>query len=123
MPGEFYTERDIEDLIRSGHTSLQLKEGDRLTDLARERARQGGLRLAGPHESSSQVARQASAVRYAQESKAKSKSKRAAPAADVAGTDLHQRIKSSVRAKVGASVDEQLLDRIISRVLDQMGLS
>ena len=123
MAGEFYTERDIEDLIRGGQSSLQLQEGDRLTDLARERARKGGLRLLGPHEASSQVARQAASVRYAQESKSKPKSRKTGSNKRPATGDLHQRIKSSVKAKLGGSVDEQMLDRIISRVLDQMGLS
>ena len=122
MAGEFYTERDIEDLVRSGKTSLNLRPGDRLTDLARERARARGLRLEGTHEASSQVARQAAAVRYAQESSTRSPQSKARPQGQPASGNLHQRIKRSVMAKVGDSVDEQLLDGIISRVLDQMGL-
>lgn len=123
MHGEFYTERDIEDLIRAGHSSLQLNQGDRLTDLARERARKGGLQLLGPHEASSQVARQAAAVRYAQESAPTKSALVTSKATQQQSGQLHQRIKKAVIAKLGNSADPDLLDRIISRVLDQMGMN
>jgi hypothetical protein len=123
MNGTFYTERDIEDLLRAGHTSLQLRQGDRMTDLARERARKGGLELRGPHESSSQVARQAASVRYAQETASDEPAASPNPGSSKPQNELHQRIKKSVIAKLGQSAEPELLDRIISRVLDQMGLS
>ncbi|MFP3853223.1 MAG: hypothetical protein ACLFWD_02895 [Anaerolineales bacterium] len=124
MRGEFYTERDIEDMIRKGQTSLQLGEQDRITDLARERAEKDGLQLLGPHESSSQVARQAASVRYAQQPEPQtSKLKPPAKPVSQGHGDLHQRIKGSVMAKLGDSVDPKLLDVVIRRVLDQLGLA
>lgn len=119
MRGEFYTELDIADLIKQGRNSLQLNEGDRLTDLARDLANKEGLKLLGPHESSSQVARQAASVRYAQESNSNQSS---SPNNSSNSGKLHQRIKGAVITKLGGSVDPVLLDRVIRRVLDQMGL-
>ena len=45
MPKTFYTERDIEDMVRSGVTSLIVDEDVALTDLAYEKARKLGMEL------------------------------------------------------------------------------
>jgi len=45
MPKQFFTERDIHDLYRSGVTSLEVTPDTVLTDLAYEKARQLGLTL------------------------------------------------------------------------------
>src|SRR5574338_974844 len=45
MPKEFYTERDIEDMVRRGVLSLELNENVVLTDLAYEKANRLGMKL------------------------------------------------------------------------------
>lgn len=119
MRGEFYTERDIVDLVRQGHRQLRLGANDRMTDLARERARKEGLALVGEWEVPEQAAREAAAVRYAQ-----AQGKPAAGSTSSAEKgDLHQRVRKAVISRLGTTVDEAMLDRVIGRVLDQLGLS
>jgi hypothetical protein len=45
MPKTFYTERDIEDLVKQGVKSLIVDDDVVLTDLAYEKARRLGLEL------------------------------------------------------------------------------
>src|SRR5512133_207146 len=45
MPKEFYTERDIEDMVKRGVLSLEINDGVVLTDLAYEKANRLGMRL------------------------------------------------------------------------------
>ena len=49
IPKTFYTEHDIEDLVRRGIMSLALNDHIVLTDLAYEKARQLGMSLVSPH--------------------------------------------------------------------------
>jgi hypothetical protein len=119
MRGEFYTERDIVDLVRQGTRQLKLHEGDRMTDLARERARKEGVQLLGAAEIPEQAAREAAAVRYAQDRGTGEK-----PAdGRAADGEIHQRVRKAVIGHLGGSVDGAMLDRVIGRVLDQLGLS
>ncbi len=48
MPKEFFTEKDIEDLVRRGVTSLEVTENVVLTELAYEKANRLGFRLVHP---------------------------------------------------------------------------
>ncbi len=45
MPKEFYTEKDIEDLVKRGIFSLEVNDNVVLTDLAYEKANKLGMRL------------------------------------------------------------------------------
>src|SRR5690242_6006933 len=45
MPKKFYTERDIEDMVKRGIRSLVVSENVVLTDLAYERANRLGMQL------------------------------------------------------------------------------
>ncbi|MGA9531135.1 MAG: hypothetical protein WBR18_00290 [Anaerolineales bacterium] len=119
MRGEFYTERDIVDLVRRGQRQLRLHEGDRMTDVARERAQKEGLQLVGEWKVPEQAAREAAAVRYAQVQA--STPSRETNTSNRGG--VHQRVRQAVIDRLGTSVDEALLDRVIARVLDQLGLS
>ena len=47
MPKEFYTERDIEDLVKRGVLSLDVNDNCVLTDLAYEKANRLGMKLTG----------------------------------------------------------------------------
>lgn len=119
MRGEFYTERDIVDLVRSGARQLEMKPGDRMTDLARDRANKEGLLIVGAYEPPFQAARLASAVRYSQEQAAPS-----LPANEGAKDQgsIEARVSKAVKARLGGQVDTVLLDRVIRRVLEQVGL-
>ena len=45
MPKEFYTERDIEDMVKRGILSLEINDNVVLTDLAYEKANRLGMQL------------------------------------------------------------------------------
>jgi hypothetical protein len=92
MAKTFYTERDIQDLVARGVTSLEVNDNVVLTDLARDEALKHGLRL--------------------------EKSKPAAPAPALDDTDeLIHRVKAAVLARLGEQVDAALLDSVVKRVI------
>jgi len=123
MPKEFYTENDIEDLVKRGVLSLDINDDCVLTDLAYEKANRLGMKLlrskpdnppgapVRPYISEKAVARPAMAAAIA-----------AAPPLPAAQADLPGTIRSAVVAKLGAQVDPALLDTIIERVLKSTGL-
>ena len=90
MPKTFYTERDIQDLLDRGVTTLELNDDVVLTDLAREMAIKHGIRL----------------TRVS-----------AAHPEDVATAELIHRVKAAVIARLGDQVDAQLLDRVVTKVI------
>ncbi len=126
MPKEFYTEKDIEDLVKRGVMSLNVTEDIVLTELAYEKANRLGLKLIRSQADNPPAA----PVRpYLSEKVAG----RAAPAAAAfvapsasaapsARGDLRGRIRSAVIAKLGTQVDATLLDTIIERVLNSTGM-
>jgi len=131
MPKKFFSERDIEDLVNRGTLSLEIDDQVVLTDLAYEKAQRLGLKLVnkGP------VAPPASPVRpylseitpVNPEKKTPEIEKKATeigvipPAEPTQPTDLAQRIRSSVIARLGTQIEPQLLDGIITRVLRSTG--
>ncbi|MEN6524008.1 MAG: hypothetical protein ABFD14_09830 [Anaerolineaceae bacterium] len=136
MPKEFYTERDIEDMVKRGILSLELSDGVVLTDLAYEKANKLGMRLvqqkpytppAAPirpylaQQSSQPVAAVIPSI-----SPSFQQTTRPEPQAVVPpqpdGAALHQRIRDAVIARLGNQVDPKLLDVIITRVLQNTGV-
>ena len=123
MPKEFYTEKDIEDLVRRGVLSLDVNENCVLTDLAYEKAKRLGMQLVRakpdnppaapvrPYISEKAAARPAVAAAVM-----------TAPPVAASHGELPGRIRSAVLAKVGTSVEPALLDSIIERVLKSTGL-
>jgi hypothetical protein len=90
MPKTFYTERDIEDLLARGVTSLEVSDDVVLTELAREAAMKRGLRLVrsnGQHPE------------------------------DGPDAELIHRVKAAVIARLGDQVDARLLDAVVTRVV------
>jgi hypothetical protein len=90
MAKTFYTERDIQDLIARGITSLEVNDDVVLTDLAREVAMKHGFQLIranGRHRE------------------------------DAADAELIHRVKAAVIARLGEQVDAQLLDAVVTRVI------
>ncbi len=110
MPKIFYTERDIEDLVKGGTISLQLSDDVVLTELAYEKAQRLGLTLVAAN------AKPPAAPERPYISKIVPPIP--APAAKPVQADLHLRIKEAVLARLGGQVEPALLDSIISRVLE-----
>jgi hypothetical protein len=130
MPRKFYTERDIEDLVNNGQTTLEVNEDVTLTELAYEKARRLNMTL-----------RQANAKNpsaperpYLSSQTGSSFSKGAAagkpcncqdtcqnPRPAMTG-DLKERIRSAVLQRLGGRVDPATLDKIIERVLSSTGI-
>ena len=134
MPKTFYTDKDIEELHSKGIKSLRVTDDVALTDLAYEKARRLEIQIvsdvdvppAAPvrpylsdmkpvHASRKPVtASVSSAVSQPALTPALSQRER--------GTDVEQRIRSAVIAKLGNQVDAKLLDNIIHRVVKATGL-
>ena len=118
MAKQFYTERDLEDMAARGEFSLTVNDDVVLTELAFEKAEKLGVQLVHPH-----PLPPAAPVRpYLSEEVKPSKVQAIAlPAGDE--NDLRQRIRTAVKAKLGDQVDDTLLETIISRVLNNVGVS
>jgi hypothetical protein len=101
----FYTERDIEDMFRSGLTRLEVHDDVVLTDLAREKAIALGIAL---------VARdQPPATPPAP-------SVSPPPTGPANPSDLVGRIRANVIARLGTNDYNDLIDRIIPQVLARL---
>jgi len=135
MPKKFYTEKDIEDLFRSGVKSLEVCDDVVLTELAYEKARRLGFQLVTDRAD----APPAASVRPYLSEKNPVQSKPVAASVSQAesqpaltpalsqrergnGSDIETRIRSAVIAKLGNQVDAKLLDNIIHRVVKATGL-
>lgn len=114
--GQFYTERDIIDMVRAGVRSLSLVEDDRITDVARERALKEGMHLDRPP---------SEAAKRPEYHVPGGKGSSARPTATGAGSDradVETRVKAAVVARLGDAVDPRLVQDIVHRVLDQLGV-
>lgn len=123
MPKEFYTEKDIEDLVKRGVMSLDVNDNCVLTELAYEKANRLGMKLVRAQPDNPPAA----PVRpYLSEKVAARPAVAAAsmptPAVPATQGELPARIRSAVLAKIGTPVDSVMLDRIIERVLKSTGL-
>ncbi len=124
MPKEFFTEKDIEDLVNRGVHELIVNDDIYLTVLAYEKAKELGLTLnkqgindpsvpVRPYLSSS--ASQRTNHSYS----AGSPSQRIHSSNQI---DLSNRIRTAVKQKLGDQIDSVLLDQIIERVLHSTGV-
>ena len=119
MPKNFYTERDIEDMAARGQYSLTVSDDVVLTELAFEKAERLGVKLIQPHQTPP-----AAPIRpYLSEPvKPAETCKTCSTPTDDRNPDLRERIRSAVQAKLGDQVDPTLLDTIITRVLNNVGV-
>jgi hypothetical protein len=116
MPKEFYTERDIEDMVKRGVLSLRVDDDVVLTELAYEKAQRLGMQLVREQP----VEPPAAPIRpYLSE--ARKPAEPPAPPAPAADADLARRIREAVITHLGSQVDPTLLDVIIQRVLKSTG--
>jgi hypothetical protein len=127
MPKIFYTERDIEDLAKRGVHMLDVNDEVVLTELAYEQAERLGVKLLRPN-----MVPPAAPVRpyIAKEQQSASMTVKPAPSCGVAkecgcssspSSELKDRVRNAVIAKLGSQVDNTLLDSIITRVLGNLG--
>jgi hypothetical protein len=128
MSKEFYTEKDIEDLVKRGVMSLEVNDDVVLTELAYEKAGRLGLQL---QRGGADVPPAAPVRPYLSQKKsplaaassAGPTSRAPAPGpASQPESDLPARIRAAVLAKLGSEVDPALLDVIIQRVLKSTGV-
>ena len=126
----FYTERDIEDMVQRGIRSLLVTDDVVLTELAYERAKRLGLAL----DKENVTAPSAPVRPYISEPKVKAMLSNSKPCdknstcASVAvnvesGTNtIKERVRNAVKARFGEKIDDKLLEAIIQRVLNSVGV-
>ncbi len=138
MPKEFYTDRDIEDMVKRGIQTLAVSDSVVLTDQAYEKARQLGMQIVRekqenppgapirPYLSQMTQPRQAPQQTPLKEAPPAQPSQLAedgaVPAPQPGGADLRGRIHQVVMARLGSQVDPALLDVIITRVFQSTGI-
>ena len=131
---KFYTEKDIDELFRSGVRSLRVDDTTALTDLAFEKAKQLGLQLLSDDARPPAIANVPIRPYLSDASpRAKPKVDSVSPAVTQPApatarsqnemvSDVAHRIRSSVIARLGNQMDAKLLDVIIQRVLKSTGV-
>ena len=118
MGKEFYTERDIEDMVKRGERSIIVHDDVVLTDLAYEKAKRLGVVLVQPDD-----APPAAPVRpYMNKPVSAFKSNNSDPSHTPKIDMIRKNVKSAVRAKLGSQVSDAVLDRIIDRVASELGI-
>lgn len=139
MPKEFYTEKDIEDMVKRGILSLEISDNVSLTDLAYEKANRLGVKLVQEKPDNPPAApvrpyvSQQTILSLPQTSLSLPQTPKSSPVpalqtekvdSSLRSTDgdLHQRIRGAVIARLGNQVDSALLDVIIQRVLNSTGV-
>ncbi len=120
----FITERDIEDMARRGELSLTMTDNVVLTELAFEKAEKLGVVLLQPHQLppaapirpylSEPVSPQAPLIQQT----------RLQCSASTTSDEevLRQRVRDAVKEKLGNQIDPVLLETIITRVLNNVGI-
>lgn len=116
MAKTFYTEYDIEDMVKRGTHALTLTDDTVLTDLAFERASKLGLKLIRDNQ------KPPSAPVRPYISQPRQPSAQSSPTTMGSSGDIRQRVRDAVIARLGGEVDAKLLDTIIQRVLDNVGI-
>ena len=107
----FYTENDIDEMKRRGITSLDITDNVVITDLALERAMKYDMKINRADSGSAPKATLSSSVNLVA----------AYPRAEsTVDSDLKQKIKSAVLAKLDGQVDAAILEAVISRVVSSL---
>ena len=132
MPKTFYTERDIEDLAKRGVLSLVEDDDVVLTDIARDKAIRLGIEILRDHDKPPSaperpyitkiVSPSASSPGQAIYNQASPTIAPPISSRAVCNYDLHKQVHAAVVARLGDSVDQKLLDTIIGRVLQNIGI-
>ena len=121
MAKTFYTDKDIEEMHRNGIKSLRVTDDVALTDLAYEKARRLDIQIV----SDSDTPPAAPVRPYLSDMKPRPTQPKVDSVSQASAspqTDVAQRIRSAIIAKLGDQVDAKLLDNIIQRVVKATGL-
>lgn len=123
MPKQFYTERDMDDLAKRGVQSLEVTDQVVLTQLAYERANQLGIQLVQDQPDNLPGA----PLRPYLSKMPMTLSKLVAapvqpPPASPTASPLHDRILKAVHARLGDQIEADMLENIIQRVLNSLGM-
>jgi len=110
MPKTFITERDIDDLMARGITSIDVTDDLVLTDLAVERAFRLGITLKRVEASAPPQAVFSQSVNLVA----------AFPRESSSDAELVQKIKTLVLARLDGQVDTAILDAVVARVVAAM---
>lgn len=130
MPKTFYTEKDIEDLYRSGTTSLVVDDTVVVTDLGREKALKLSFELIRAHDQPSSGPVRPYITKNTSPSAAPPAAHIASPTpaqkataapAPVVKASMEKRVQQAVQSRLGDSVDPRLLETIIRRVMKNIG--
>ena len=128
MARKFYTEDDIEDMVKNGVTSLEINDCVTLTELAYEKAKRLGLTLiqADAKNPSAPIRpylsqQQSSAVSPTEPKPCNCQGECQNPKPAISA-EVKERIRSAVLNRLGGQVDVAMLDRIIERVLSSTGV-
>ena len=148
MPKTFYTDRDIEDLAKRGVISLLEDDDVVLTDLARDKAMRLGIELVREHERPPSAPERPYITKLTSPSATFDDATRRdrpvgperpyiteltspsaedpdaeAPSPGMSSSgELHDNVRAEVISRLGDAVDPQLLDTIIRRVLQNVGV-
>ena len=128
MPKEILTDKDMEELHHKGIQSLRVNDNVLLTDLAYEKAKRLGIQLVFEHADNPPAApvrpylldKQPPQIKPATVPGSQSGSPPTPPQSST--TQIENRIRSAVIARLGNRVDTKLLDNIIHRVVKATGL-
>ncbi len=130
MPKTFYTERDIEDLAKRGVISLVEDDDVVLTDLARDKAMRLGIEIIHEFDQPPSAPQRPYITKLTSPSATSpggggtSKTSSSTQASSSGSSeDLYQSVRAEVIARLGDAVDPQLLDTIIRRVLQNVGVN
>jgi hypothetical protein len=130
MAKVFYTERDIEDMVQRGVRSLLVTDDVVLTELAYERAKRLGLAL----DKENVTAPSAPVRPYISETIVKPMLTSSKPCeknntcasvavqADTNASTIKERVRNAVKVRFGEKIDDNLLEAIIQRVLNSVGV-
>ncbi|GAB4580258.1 MAG: hypothetical protein Fur0022_29970 [Anaerolineales bacterium] len=118
MPKTFYTERDIEDLARRGVMSIHVTDDVVLTEIAREKAERLGVALIRAVDTPPSAPVRPYLATHTQPSGGTAPR----PSAPLDKTDLREKVRKAVLARLGNEVDRNLLETIITRVMDNVGV-
>jgi hypothetical protein len=128
MARKFYTEHDIEDMVKSGVTSLEINDCVTLTEYAYEKARRLGLTLIQVDAKNPSapirpyLSRQQGSAVSAVDAKPCDCNDICQNPKPAMSAEVKERIRSAVLNRLGGQVDADMLDRIIDRVLSSTGV-
>ena len=119
MGKTFYTERDIEDMASRDERSLLVNDDVVLTDLAYEASRRLGIKLIQPHDNPP-----GAPVRpYINKVGSPSVSGQPKAVDSPVISSVRARVKKALMARLGGSIEEEVLERIIDKVFNELGVS